>query len=320
MKQIYIWGILFTAILPLSTAAQFSKSYEKVDQYVEQLGPLSDLNMATITDTITEIFSQNKEKARAIYYWITHQIALDPKAIRANDNSKTEPEGVIRLRKSTAQGIAKLYQEMASQADLRCLTVDGYTKKNAEDIGEAPDELNHTWNVVQLGKTSTEWFYVDAAKGCGSLDKKRTTFIKNYTSGYFFTERKIFNHDHYPDNAAWQLGEGPGSLNDFNSLPVINAEAYDLGLSDFLPRKGKIKTKVNATFQFNFRLSPSAQITILEMQNEEGNKKTAPKSLQFTNKGGDISFTCIFYDADEFPITIFANGKALITYMMEVTE
>ena len=76
----------------------------------------------------------------------------------------------------------------------------------------------------------------------------------------------------------------------------------------------------NATFQFNFRLDPSAQITILEMQNEEGNKKSAPRPLQFTNKGGDISFTCIFYDADEFPITIFANGKALITYMMEVTE
>ena len=72
---------------------------------------------------------------------------------------------------------------MCSQANIRCLSVDGYVKNFPEEINDIPDEINHSWNVVQLGLSPEEWYYVDAAKGSGYLDKKRSVFTKKFTSG-----------------------------------------------------------------------------------------------------------------------------------------
>src|SRR6188768_483657 len=96
------------------------------DELVKNLGSLPTLNVATITDTITINFSDKKEKARAIFYWIANNIALDPKATKTNDVKKINPEDVIQSRKTTPLGFANLVQEMCSLANIRCLVVDGY--------------------------------------------------------------------------------------------------------------------------------------------------------------------------------------------------
>ena len=173
-------------------------------------------------------------------------------------------------------------------ANIRCLTADGYVKNNANDINNKIDEINHTWNVVQLGQSPEQWFYIDAAKASGFTDAKMTSFTKLFTSEYFFADRALFNLDHFPDNAAWQLGAGPKSLKEFYSLPVISNAAYKYGLQKPKPINGYVKTKANANTAFSFTYNDSIPIKNIfligpfEISKEVIFSSTSPSRLEIT--------------------------------------
>jgi transglutaminase/protease-like cytokinesis protein 3 len=187
-------------------AQNYADHYTTTDNFIKNLGSLDSLNVARIADTLTRRLSDKEQKARAIFYWIANNIALDLKAIKSNDQRKSLPEDVVKMRKGTPLGFAKLFQEMSSLANIRCLVVDGYVKANTDDINSPSDESNHSWNVVQLGLSPDQWYFVDVAKASGYTDKKMSSFTREFTSNYFFPDKALFNLDHFPDNDAWQLG------------------------------------------------------------------------------------------------------------------
>lgn len=318
MKKITLC-LLFLAGM-LSLRAQGNQEYANVDAYVKQLGALEKFNVSIITDTITKKFADKKEKARAIYYWIANNIALDPKAIKSNDNKKTEPENVVQSRSTTPLGFATLVQEMLSQANIRCLVVDGYIKNDAEEINNKEDEINHSWNVVQLGQSPDKWYYIDAAKASGFLDKKMTFFTRQFTSEYFFADKKLFNLDHYPDNSAWFLDGEQKSLKEFYSLPVIGSYAYTCGLQKPGPITGYIKTKTTTAVNFSFNHGNNTSITAISIVIGANNKEQKPIPMNFSDNGSTVKFSYTFKKADSFPVKIVADGKTLLAYYVEVED
>ena len=145
----------------LKTIEEFNlvvNKYQFIDNFILELGPLEKENVATITDTLTSSFTDKDKKARAIYTWIAQYIDLDPKASRTNDDKNTKPENVIQFRKSSPLGFALLFQEMCSQADIRCLVVDGYVKYNTENINNLPDAVNmlHTHLGLQQARPGVD--------------------------------------------------------------------------------------------------------------------------------------------------------------------
>lgn len=318
MKKIALISIV-VFITALNSFAQ-TKSFASTDEYVAKLGPLSDLNVATIADTITESFNDKYDKARAIFYWIANNIALDAKAIKSNDNKKTDPVDVILMRKTTPLGFSLLVQEMCSMAKIRCLSVDGYVKNNAEEINNKADEINHSWNVVQLGQSPEQWFYVDAAKASGYIDLRSKSFIKLFTSEYFFADKTLFNLDHYPDNQAWQLGSGPKSLKDFYALPLIDNASYKYGLQKPDPKNGYIKTKPTASVRFSFNYNNATAIKNIVLQMGDEKKQWKPEPINFTDNAGIVSFSFKFKKADTYPVKIVADGNNLLEYFIECEE
>ena len=314
-------GIVFFSLLFYVVAAQQKENkFAKTDAFVLSLGALEAFNVATIADTLTAGFADKEQKARAIFFWIANNIALDPKAVRANDNKQTDPVLVIQNRKTTPLGFSLLVQEMCSTAGIRCLSVDGFIRNNFEDINNKADEFNYSWNVIQLGKSPEEWHYADAAKASGSLDKKLTTFTKRYTEGLFFPDKTLFNLDHYPDNSAWLLGEGSKSLKDFYALPIIRPLAYEMGMSKPTPATGYFKTTTAGTTRFTFRYNEKKPVTTMYIILGDGNKQSKPETVDFSDGGGQISFSYKFKRDDIYPVKIFVNGEELLQYNVEVTE
>lgn len=317
MKNLILF--IFTFIASASLTGQV-KNFTSTDAYVKQIGSLDNLNVATIADTITRNFPDKYDKARAIFYWIANNIALDPKAIKANDNKKKDPVDVVQLRKATPIGFALLVQEMCSMANIRCLTVDGYVKNQAEEINNKADEINHSWNVVQLGQSPEQWYYIDAAKASGFTDIKMTTFTKLFTSEYFFADKLLFNLDHFPDNDAWQLGPGPKTLKEFYALPVISNAAYKFGLQKPQPVNGYIKTKIKTTTSFSFIYNNTIPIKNIFLIIGEEKKLLKPEPMNFKDNNGLISFSFQFKKADTYPVRIVADEKELLQYYLEVDE
>lgn len=307
-------------LLSKTIHAQPDNSYAKIDSIVKLLGNLDSFNVATIADTLTRRFPDKETKARAVFFWIANNISFDLKAMKSNDNRKDDPVIVIQTRKATAAGYTKLLQEMCSMANIRCLTVDGYVKNNAEDINNKSDEINHSWNVVQLGESPDEWYYIDVTKASGYTDKKLNSFTKEFTSQYFFASKELFNLDHYPDNSAWQLGRGPKNLKDFYALPVFSTAAYIYGLQKPQPINGYIKSKTKNTTKFSFPYNGQYPITSISLITGDEKKHEKGEAINFSDNGGVISFNYQFKKDDSYPVRIIADGKLLIQYYAEISD
>ncbi|MBK8775026.1 MAG: hypothetical protein IPM10_09425 [Chitinophagaceae bacterium] len=318
-KMRYLQSVLqflFTVLVSPVIAQNFAS----VDSAVKQFGGMSDKNVATIAQTITLAFPEKISKARAIYYWIAKNIALDPKASRSNDQKNSDPVKVIELRKATPLGFSLLFQEMCSQAGIRCLSVDGYSKNFAGEINDPADEMNHSWNVVQLGQSKDEWYYVDAAKAAGFLDKKQSIFTPQFCSAYFFADKNLFNLGNYPDNGAWQLGPGPKSLKDFYALPVIGSAAFELGIQKPAPAIGMLKSKLGGKINFTILQNGKKEITKLEILAGEERKKPKPMLVKFSSAEAGMQFTYTCKTEGEYPLIILADGREILAYKLVVEE
>ena len=173
--------LFFSFIFIVHGKAQGNNNeFDKVDAYVQSLGSLDTLNMGTIADLVTKNFNDKKLKARAIFSWIANNIAYETKTSRATNPKNNTSDVVLKNRKAGGTGYATLFQDMCSVANIRCLTADGFLKRTVEEINEKDVEINHSWDVVQLGQSPDDWYYVDAALASGHLDKKGTTFIKSF--------------------------------------------------------------------------------------------------------------------------------------------
>ena len=273
--------------------------------------------MGTINNVVSNKFTHKMDKARAIYYWIAHNITYDVKSTRNNNKLKNTPADVLLTRKATGVGFASLFQDMCSSADIRCLTVDGFVKYNTQQIGDNDQEINHSWAVVQLGQSPEEWYYVDVAFGSGYLNPDMKEFTKAYTDAYFFTEKETFNLQHYPDNEAWKLGGAPKNKKDFFDMPVVRVAATELGIKKLSPNDGKIKAKVNKAVKFSFTLKSTEEITKVELGMGE-KKKYKVEEIQYSNSASVLSFTYKFQDTNSYPVTVFVNGKEFVLYYAEV--
>ncbi len=312
--------IIFISAFILITTNSFAQSndYKAVDDYVKKIGPLDTLNVGSISAIVTQPFQDKVNKARAIYDWIAYNIDFDCKNARGNNNDKSSSDDVLKYRKATPTGYANLFQDMCSVVEIRCLTVDGYTKNSPDDINNPEDETNDTWDVIQLGQTSSEWYYVDVARGSGFTDKDFKTFTKAFNGTYFFADKAIFNFQHFPDNIAWQLGgTGPKDKKDFFALPVIKDPAYEFGTTDFEPVAGYIKTKAGKPLHFVIHTNRRVPISVVSIAIGDSKKKLI-KQADYSSGGDSISFNYTFDDTDSFPIAILINGKEVLDYMVEV--
>jgi hypothetical protein len=310
-------------LLAFITSPVFSqkagRDFKEVDAYARKLGRLDSLNMGTISSLLTKNFTDKTDKVRAVFTWIATNISYDVKNARSGNTDKNSSAEVLINRKALGAGYANLFQDMCSVAGIRCLTVDGFVKFGSEQIGDSKIEINHTWNVVQLGQSPEAWYYVDACRGSGYTDAEFRIFTPSYNDEYFFANLTIFNWEHCPDNIAWYLGPRPRSKKDFTDLPAIKPAAYELGLKRFTPNDGAVKAKAGKLFNFSFQLKPDLNITKVALVfGEEKKKKEKPMEFSFNN--GLLSFSYKPIDEDSYPVTVTVNGKELLVYKMDVSE
>lgn len=309
--------LLFTLTCFNLSAQTNGRDFTAVDAYVKSLGALDSMSMGTINNVVSNKFTDKIDKARAIYYWITHHITFDIKAARTNSLMKNTPADVLLYRKAVGIGFASLFQDMCSSADIRCLTVDGFVKTNTSQVGETSTEINHSWVVVQLGQSPETWYYVDPAWGSGYGDAEMKVFTPYYTDAYFFTEKETFNLQHFPDNEAWKLGPAPKNKKDFFEMPVIKVAAVELGIKKLSPNEGNIKAKVNKAVKFSFTLKSTESIDKVELGIGE-KKKYKVAEIQYSNSASVLSFSYKFEEENTYPVTVLVNGKEFVSYFVEV--
>jgi Transglutaminase-like superfamily len=313
MRTLFLLMICCCAAAAVKAQPGKYQGFAVVDSFIAKLKVSDTVDVYTLTDAVTRPFSETSQKVRAIYSWITRNIAYDCIAFRSRSKRKDDAFDVLRARKGVGEGYANLFAEMCSAAKIRSITVPGYLRSKTDDIGNFPAEVNHTWNVVQIG---SQWRLIDCTLGSGFTDRQVRTFTRQFSDAYFFSNPKIFAYSHMPTVDAWQLGGG-FSKSDFKNAPILHGGAFTAGLNGITPGDGVIKTKPKENITFQYTLGNADAIDSISVRiGDEKRGKITP--VEFVRTGSGIRFYVKPDKGGNFPLSIFFNNKMAVEYMVEV--
>lgn len=185
-----------------------------------------------LTYNICKTATTDKEKANAIYNWVTHNIALDIDANMDPDRDPPEIGKILKTGMATSDGYTLLYSSMCQEMGLDAVVVRGYVK---DWIFDKRDEFllpRHSWCAVLI---NDKWELVDPLYGTGHIEKYKTwfqtqvdklskpkleygtkeRFKMEYNPAYFMYEPLAFRHTHLPADPVWQLTQTPMPLEVF---------------------------------------------------------------------------------------------------------
>ncbi|MGC8764254.1 MAG: transglutaminase domain-containing protein [Acidobacteriota bacterium] len=175
-----------------------------------------------------------REKARAIFRWITDRVAYAPPG-----GGGGSPAEVLARREAVCFGYAGLFEALCTAAGLRCAVVEGFGKGRTYTVGDpAEGPPNHAWNAVFA---EGRWNLVDCTWGAGRTEEGGR-FVRRFDPFYFFTPPELFAGDHLPEDPRWQLLERPLSREAFEALPHVQSTFYALGLAWEGERAGPLRT------------------------------------------------------------------------------
>lgn len=169
---------------------------------------------------IRQVASNDWEKARLAYSWITQNIAYDVMMAETRNIDDLRPETVLARRETICSGYANLYQALAKALGLEVVIIEGFGRGGDFVVGDDPD-VNHAWNGVKI---NDQWYLLDATWGAGSVNDGQFKF--KFNPHYFATEPRQLITSHFPRESQWQLLSTPYSRLQFDQLPGLTPHFF----------------------------------------------------------------------------------------------
>jgi hypothetical protein len=258
-----IFCLLIPALLwSLSVRAQISgKDFSAIDHFAQRAPGKLSQDLPALTAYLTENATDELEKARAIYVWITTHIVYDHQAALRNKRTNHSVQDVLDRRMAICVGYAQLFREMCRLADIPAFVVNGYGRQ-LNDSEPLPDEPNHSWNAALL---DGKWYLFDPTWGHGTTNGNASVYTLE-NDPFFAARPATFIRTHLPGNPMWQLLAHPlpaaafieadSSLTRHLSQPD-NSYAYSDSLQVFLQLSADRQRLYEAAQTYNSHPSES---------------------------------------------------------------
>ena len=181
----------------------------------------------------------DREKAHAIYRWLGENIAYNVEGLYSGDLGDNSPEAVLRDRIAVCAGYARLFDAMSREVGLESEVVSGRTRTDGDELPPSlrDSDTNHAWNAVKL---EGRWHLLDPTWGAGSVTEERK-FVREPNDEWFVVDPAVFIYSHLPADEKWQLLDSPVGRSDFENLPNLRPEFFNLGLELLEPRWGRFE-------------------------------------------------------------------------------
>lgn len=291
-----------------SIADRRTYNYSEVDNHVLSYRGVAFSGIRALADSLTGKFTEDHEKARAIYRWITDNISYDCYAYHNPDNRTDNYQLVLESRKAVCSGYASLFKALCRFSGLDAEIITGYARFSYEDMGRERIEVNHAWNAVKI---DGEWQLVDATWGSGYTDESVNRFTKSYSDNFFLTDPKQFVLNHFPREKKWQLLDRPVSKRKFSTYPYIWEGYYRHKVTAFAPKKGVIEIRSGQAVRFRFKVGKNVKITTAALHT---GLQRAPQHVEVKHVRQGIRFDYVFPQQGEYYISLALNSEHTIVY------
>jgi hypothetical protein len=226
--------LTLTLAAPPAVAQPAAKPFEAIDRHALKAPPEAEKSLEALAAYLVKPAQDDKEKARAIYRWVTDRIAYDADAFFAKKYPDYDPEYVLKERKAVCAGYAVLFNELCKEAGIKATIVLGRTKESADADADLPANERHAWNAIRI---DDEWHLVDSTWGAGGVNVKDKKFFKRFRDFYFMPPPEALVFTHFPRKANCQLLTEPISEKEFDRQPNASARYFEVGLTPAVIRK-----------------------------------------------------------------------------------
>lgn len=244
-------SLLVSFILVSLSSFAGNGKYAAVDSFVKRISmPVNDLSdYDSLISIIDGHFSKQEEKVRAVYFWVTENIAYDGEGLYKG-NMIFEKTGALKEKKCVCAGYADLLDHAFKKMGLASEYLVGKARLLDGKFQWDPKSwLNgHAWNAVMI---DDEWKLIDATWASGYLSG--SAFYKQRDDLWFLTGPQIFILSHYPDKPQYQLLAVRLTLKEFYDQPYCLWDFAKTGIIDFWPRKLILNTTPGKPIRIIFR-------------------------------------------------------------------
>jgi hypothetical protein len=216
-----------------------SGTYRKIEKRVFSIPKSSESTVQTLANYLTVGLKTDRQKAYALYLWMTHSVAYDAVGLAKGQESPSSSAGVLIHRKSVCAGYSTLFAALGKASGLKVIEVGGYAKgfgfgwRNSLTEGDG-----HAWNAIFIGK---KWHLIDSTWGAGHVSGKR--FTRKFSPYYFLTPPRDLIYSHFPEKQKWQLLKKPITRSRFLLLPQFEPAFFKYGLKLLSPKLGLLSVR-----------------------------------------------------------------------------
>jgi hypothetical protein len=182
-------------------------------------------DLDALSHALTDGLSGDREKIRAIYRWVTENIAYDVEGMNRMDRETLQgPQVVLRRRRAVCDGFSMLLGTLALRAGLQAEFVAGHAKGLGVEDGEGGG--GHSWVAV---KVDGAWALTDPTWGAGDIIDGH--FVRRVRDFFFLTPPEKLIWTHLPRDSRWQLLPQRVSDGEFRRQPLLPRDFFELGFS-----------------------------------------------------------------------------------------
>lgn len=197
----------------------------EVDAHALQATPDVEKSPEALAAYLTSGLSSDRQKARAIFRWITDRIEYDVASYFSGELKPMDAAEILAKRKAVCDGYSMLFSQLARLANLQVKNITGYAKGAPSGRVENAQIPNHVWNAVLV---DGRWYALDATWGAGYVD---TAGFHHVQDDFYFLvppERLLVSHYAVNDELGVERAANLDSA-EFRRLPKPPARLMQAG-------------------------------------------------------------------------------------------
>ncbi len=266
--------------------------FKELDYHADNVPDSYTKSIDQLVSYLIQPATNDIEKARVIFRWITQNIYYDDYGFNTGNYSDPTATGTFQNRRAVCEGYGDLFKAMGEKAGLEIVKISGYAKGYGHTQGKSFTETNHAWNAIKI---DGKWRLFDATwgHGHGITENGKLKSIVQYTEFWFDTDPYKFIFTHLPEDKKWQLIDNPISKSQFEKLLYAHHTFFAVGFDG----KTCFKEVLNGTIkEFPKIFSLKAEV-----------KAISVPCNGILKKGDTVEFT--FQSADVVAMAVISDGK-----------
>ncbi len=308
MKKRILFALIF--LFPLQIFAWKEKSLSPKardipDSITQAVMKRPKEKLSLLVSTLISGITDDEEKVKVLHDWICDNISFDTKMYFSGQTKKQDFVSVLKNKSALSQGYSALFYEMCKAAGIESVVIHGYSKGFGY-LGALMSKTDHDWNAVKAGGV---WKLVDVTWDAGRVDFK--TWIKSYSSEWFFLAPEYFIYSHLPEKDEYQFLEKTQirTREQFVKEPFVPARFFELGLR-LTEKSPDYKNKISSSVKFDFSLTDRDIILMAEIESKKDGSYV-PCATWITRSNEKVCAEYDVPDSEKYKGILFAKKKGV---------